>query len=124
VMITLPPDQRNHLARDAGDKTTSELSAEARALRNAEGVATPRGAITVAMAPGVVELPMKARPKANAKRSSDKAAKSIADDPLAIEELSNNVHVSYTLIQNKAGELVLRIDRRRVNATDVFAKEG
>lgn len=51
-----------------------------------------------------------------------KKAKSVADDPWAIEVLPNNVRVLYTLVQERNGTLTLIVDRRRVNEEALFGE--
>lgn len=121
ILLSLPPEARAKLQEGADKKSTSQLSEEAKALRDGDRPKPPKGALTVAMAPGIIEIPMLARPKANARKASEKKAKTMADDPWAVEQLPNQVNVYYGLVKNKKGELVLRIDRRRVRKDDVFA---
>jgi len=120
VMLYLPKEVRDQLATGAENKSVSQLSKEAQELRDGEtSPSTPRGSLTVAMAPGVVEIPLLARPKVNARKASDKPAKSLSEDPWAVEQLPNKVHCYYSVTKNKDGNLVLAIDRRRVTREDV-----
>jgi len=124
VMLYLPKEAREQLLDGAEEKSTSQLSDEAAQLRDSEAERQPpKGSLTVAMAPGVTEIPLKARPKANARKASDKPARGLGDDPWALEQLPNKVHVYYAVTKNKAGELVLRIERRRVTRDELFHNE-
>lgn len=125
VALYLPKEARDQLLEGAEGKSTSQLSDEAKAIRDGEiDKKPPKGSLTVAMAPGITEIPLMARPKNNARKSSDKPAKSLSDDPWAVEALPNKVHCYYAVIKNKAGELVLRVERRRVSRDEFFPNES
>lgn len=119
IMLQLPPEMRNKLVDESDGKTVAQLSDEARKLRGKEApAAPPKGAITVAMAQGMVELSLMARPKKTQKSRSDIPAKGITDEPWAMETLPNNVVVSYFVMKDDEGNLRLRIDRRRTQVFD------
>jgi hypothetical protein len=125
VMLSLPPAVRKEMVKDADVKSVAQLSDEAKRLRDGEAPAPPpKGSLTVAMAPGIVEIPLVARPKKPGSKVSDKPAKSLTDDPIAIENLPNKVQVTYGLIRRDDGSLMLRITRRRVSTDEVFASEA
>lgn len=124
IVLSLPPEARTQLLEGADNKSASQLSDEAKQLRDGEAPKPPRGALTVAMAPGVIEIPLMARPKNNrSTKGSDKPAKSLTDDPWGLEQLPNRVHCYYAVVKNKEGNLVLRVERRRVDSEEMFHDE-
>lgn len=125
IALHVPKEARDKLLEGAESKSKAELSAEAAKLKNSELPTTPKGALTVAMAPGITEIVLHARPKQmGAKKNGDhKPAKSLADDPWGVEQLANKVHVYYVVTRNKKGEIVLRIERRRVTKDQLFVDE-
>jgi hypothetical protein len=125
IALHVPKEARDKLLEGAESKSKAELSAEAAKLKNSELPSAPKGALTVAMAPGITEIVLHARPKQmGAKKNGEhKPAKSLADDPWGVEQLANKVHVYYAITRNKKGEIVLRIERRRVTKDQLFVDE-
>lgn len=124
IALHVPVEARAKLLDGAESKSKSTLSKEAQALKDSEKPRDPRVALTVAMAPGVVELDLVIRPKKKgATKQSDVKAKSIEEDPWAFERLPNNVIIYYALLRDREGNLVLRIDRRRVKSDEIFLDE-
>jgi hypothetical protein len=124
IMLHLPAEARAKLLESAESKSKSALSKEARELKEGDAPKVPRTALTVAMAPGIVEIPMMARPKDGVRKTSNVAAVSIDDDPACVEKLPNNVQVRYMVMRDLEGKLVLRIDRRRIQAGKLFDDEA
>ena len=123
IMLHLPAEARAKLLESAESKSKSALSKEARELKEGDAPKMPRTALTIAMAPGIVEIPMMARPKDGVRKISNVAAFSIDDDPACVEKLPNNVQVRYMVIRDFEGRFVLRIDRRRIQAGKLFEDE-
>lgn len=77
----------------------------------AAGGDAPEGKITVAMVYGRTRIPLLAKPKNKA--APPKNAKTLADEPRAVEVLENGVEVSYQIVKNPKGEMILIVDRKR-----------
>ncbi len=135
VMLQVPKDKRaGLLSSAAGGATLTQISNEVAELTaNERPKPLPRSAqaLTVAMAPGRVELPLFARPKGRhgyASEAEQKAnlrpATSITDDPSCVEHLPNDVVVTYNIAKNLDGSWVLIVNRRRATEEELFADEG
>lgn len=135
VMLQVPKDRRAGLLASAEKGATlTQISNEvAKMTANERPKPPPRAALslTVAMAPGRVELPLFARPKGRhgyaseaEQKANPRPATGITDDPFCIEMLPNDVLVTYNIAKNLDGSWVLIVNRRRAKETELFKTDG
>lgn len=103
------PEKKSHLSKDAEEVLKKEIPK------------THPEALTVAMAPGIVDLKLNIRQKNGIRKASNVQAMSIDEDPWAVEILPNNVCVYYSVSRDHEGKLVLRVERKRSKRNEIFA---
>jgi hypothetical protein len=120
LLLQVPPEKRDPLVEAAkSGASRAQLSEAVQKMKDDDKPKRPRGALTCAMAPGLSSMPLMKRPPTNQPKVR-KPAKTLADDPFAVEALANDVVVRYQITRNPKGELVLSIERRRANEGEVF----
>lgn len=120
LLLQVPPDKRDPLVQAAKQGASrAQLSAAVQKMKDDDKIKRPRGALTCAMAPGLTTIPLMKRPPTD-KPKIRKPAKTLTDDPFAVEALANEVMVRYQITRNQKGELMLAIERRRAVEGEVF----
>jgi hypothetical protein len=81
-------------------------------LGHKPGKAAPTNSITVAQVEGKHTIKMHARPSHRGEEL--RPARKLADQPFAVWDLANDVRMQFAVIQNAAGELVMKVEVKRI----------
>lgn len=124
IGLEVPPELRSKLLGD-GSESARDMSKRARELAGKEEAArhTPKvdksKAVTVAIVPGIQELPMQKRPLKVPwpLGKLTEPATSLQDDPWFRLPLTNDVVLSVRLTRNDKGEIIAIVEHRRGKET-------
>ena len=124
LALQLPAELRTKVLGD-GKKSLKEMSERAKALARGEDKSrqTPAidksKAVTVAIVPGIVEVPMQKRPKEADRPIGEptEPATSLRVDPWFRLPLTNNVVLTVRLTRNDKGEIIAIVEHRRREET-------
>ena len=125
IALTVPEEVRDKLLGD-GSASKNELSERAKKLidgeeraRKTPPVSDEEKRVTVAVMPGIIEMPMQKRPSQDdwPIGKLTEPATSIADDPWCRLGLTNNLFLSVRLTRNEQGHWIAIIEFRRAEET-------
>ncbi len=119
LALQVPEELRSNVLGD-GSASSRAVSDRARQLAEGEKLSrqTPpadkRKAVTVAIVPGIVELPMQKRPVGDHRAGElTSPARSIRDEPWFRLPLTNNVFLTVRLTLDDKGEIIAIVEHRR-----------
>jgi len=119
LALQVPPELRSKLLGDGSD-TVRTMSDRARQLAGKETksrqppAADKARAVMVAIVPGIIEVPMQARPNEGAWPAGKptRPAKSLKDDPWFRLAMSGNVFLTVRITHNDKGEIIAIVEHR------------